>query len=346
MPRKFNTAVLDTLLKTVEVEFKVPLLGFGEIKFPVSEYAKEWWENEKAREDLLNTINVAEQNFVAENPENKAAQILHDFSLKNEEEFQRIIAELLNHLDEQKITWLMADKLGKGFENIVSNTELQNALNDYIPYLRDELSKIKEFREVIFYLQQKQLVITTQQIKNILLERQTPKPKDQPNLIPEVFTNPDILPEPSDFLPPSSRVPFYRNKVFTGRADDLEFLASSLLADNKTALITQTAAATGIGGVGKTQLAVEFCYRYGRYFHGIHWINARDSNIDLEIATCGQEMMLPNFPETTSERPRQAHSLRSVRRESMARGHRRGTGRSRERLVRAATQHGVLAGVR
>jgi hypothetical protein len=152
MTRKFSTTILDTLLKTVEVEFKVPLFGFGEINFPVSEHAKEWRKNEKARGELLNAINVAEQKFVSENPQNKAAQILHDFSLKNEEEFQKVIAELLNHLDEQKITWLMADKLGKGFEHIVNNQELQDALTDYIPYLRNELSRIREFREVIAYL--------------------------------------------------------------------------------------------------------------------------------------------------------------------------------------------------
>lgn len=184
MTRKFSTTVLDTLLKTVEVEFKVPLLGFGEIKFPVSEHAKEWWKNEKARGELLNAINVAEQKFVSENPENKAAQILHDFSLKNEEEFQKVIAELLNHLDEQKIIWLMADKLGKGFEHIVDNQELQNALTDYIPYLRNELSRIREFREVIAFLLQKQIANTTtltyeatQEIKDLLLEQRTPKDK-------------------------------------------------------------------------------------------------------------------------------------------------------------------------
>lgn len=184
MTRKFSKTVLDTLLKTVEVEFKVPLLGFGEIKFPVSEHAKEWWKNEKAREDLQNAIEAAEQKFVTQHKDNKAAQLLREFSLKNEKEFQRIIAELLNHLDEQKITLLMADKLGKGFEKIVSNKELQDALNDYLPYLRDELSKIKEFREVITFLLQKQIANTTsltlektQEIKELLLEQRTPKDK-------------------------------------------------------------------------------------------------------------------------------------------------------------------------
>lgn len=311
MSRTFSTAVLDTLLKTVEVEFKVPLLGFGEIKFPVSEHAKEWWKNEKAREDLQNAIEAAEQKFITQHKDNKAAQLLREFSLKNEKEFQRIIVELLNHLDEQKITLLMADRLGKGFEKIVSNKELQDALNDYLPYLRDELSKIKEFREVITYFLQKQIAntttltyATTQEIKDLLMEQRTPKAEIQTTFTPEILADIDILPEPSDFLPPGSRMPFYRNKIFTGRETDLIELAKVLLASyesSKNIIVTQIAAASGMGGIGKTQLAVEFCYRYGKYFRGIHWINARDGNLESEIAACGLEMGLPNFPKTTPE---------------------------------------------
>ncbi|MCK6539973.1 MAG: tetratricopeptide repeat protein, partial [Anaerolineales bacterium] len=55
---------------------------------------------------------------------------------------------------------------------------------------------------------------------------------------------------------------------------------------------------TGMGGIGKTQLAVEFAYRYGRYFRGVHWLNLADpSQLEAEIARCGREMRLPDFPE-------------------------------------------------
>ncbi len=57
---------------------------------------------------------------------------------------------------------------------------------------------------------------------------------------------------------------------------------------------------TGIGGVGKSQLAVEFCYRYGRFFQGVHWIQA-NLNISAEVAECGLAMGLPGWPDKLPE---------------------------------------------
>ena len=108
---------------------------------------------------------------------------------------------------------------------------------------------------------------------------------------------PDELPPRGD-LPPGSCIPFSPNKVFTGREEDLLKLARSILrSESKGVTITQTAAvATGLGGVGKTQLAVEFCYRYGQFFHGVHWIQA-DHDIAAEVAACGSVMDLSPWPD-------------------------------------------------
>jgi hypothetical protein len=48
-----------------------------------------------------------------------------------------------------------------------------------------------------------------------------------------------------------------------------------------------------MGGIGKTQLAVEFCYRYGRCLKGVHWVQAaKEQDIAAEIAECGAHMRL------------------------------------------------------
>ncbi|MBK8988984.1 MAG: tetratricopeptide repeat protein [Chloroflexi bacterium] len=99
-----------------------------------------------------------------------------------------------------------------------------------------------------------------------------------------------VLPEPGP-LPPGSRLLYSRNPLFTGRADDLLRLANTFLyeANGRDVIITQTAVAAGMGGIGKTQLAVEFAHRYGRYFPGgVFWLSfAEAANLPSEIAVCG-----------------------------------------------------------
>jgi hypothetical protein len=72
----------------------------------------------------------------------------------------------------------------------------------------------------------------------------------------------DTIPEPVP-LPAGSRMPFRSNPLFVGRRTDLLALASAIKG-GETAAIGQleTAAATGMGGIGKTQLAIEFVHRY------------------------------------------------------------------------------------
>ncbi len=38
--------------------------------------------------------------------------------------------------------------------------------------------------------------------------------------------------------------------------------------------MTQTQAISGLGGIGKTQIAVEYAYRYRDHYQAIFWINA------------------------------------------------------------------------
>jgi hypothetical protein len=80
-------------------------------------------------------------------------------------------------------------------------------------------------------------------------------------------------------LPTPHRMPLTRNPMFVGRDADLRTLAS----------IGQIVASTGMGGIGKTNLATEFVHRYGRYFAGgVFWLSFADPNtIPTEIAACG-----------------------------------------------------------
>jgi WD40 repeat protein len=68
-------------------------------------------------------------------------------------------------------------------------------------------------------------------------------------------------------------VPFPRNADFVGRDQDLERLHASLSGEQPVGI--RPAGLTGMGGIGKTQLAVEYAYRYRRrYPGGVFWISA------------------------------------------------------------------------
>lgn len=55
-----------------------------------------------------------------------------------------------------------------------------------------------------------------------------------------------------------------------------------------TVFLGQVVASTGLGGLGKTQLAVELVHRYGRFFAGgAFWLSfANADEIPLQIAAC------------------------------------------------------------
>lgn len=90
-------------------------------------------------------------------------------------------------------------------------------------------------------------------------------------------------------LPSRSVMRLRPNTHFVGRREDLKKIAANLKDGGTTAIGEVTvAASSGLGGVGKTQLACEFVYRYGRFFHGVYWVNFGDpAEIPAEVASCG-----------------------------------------------------------
>ncbi|MBX0329920.1 tetratricopeptide repeat protein [Oscillochloris sp. ZM17-4] len=111
----------------------------------------------------------------------------------------------------------------------------------------------------------------------------------------------DTIPEPEDTLPPGSWMgQLGRNRQFVGREEDLKALAALLKGGQAVAVSqAQSAVASGLGGIGKTQLAVEFAYRYGRYFAGVFWLSlAQADTIPNEFARLGGAAHLQLFTET------------------------------------------------
>ncbi len=83
-------------------------------------------------------------------------------------------------------------------------------------------------------------------------------------------------------------MPLAPNPLFVGREPDLLTLARAL-KQGSTAAIGPLAAATGLGGIGKTQLASEFAHRYGQHFAGgVFWLSfAEPAGVAAAISQCG-----------------------------------------------------------
>ena len=68
-------------------------------------------------------------------------------------------------------------------------------------------------------------------------------------------------------------IPYLRNPFFTGREEILARL-DDILLHQKSVALTQTYAISGLGGIGKTQIALEYVYRYRHHYDTIFWIDA------------------------------------------------------------------------
>jgi transcriptional regulator with XRE-family HTH domain len=82
---------------------------------------------------------------------------------------------------------------------------------------------------------------------------------------------------------PLHHLPTGRNAYFTGRESTLVLLHQQL-ANGKRAALSQ--AISGLGGIGKSQTALEYAYRYQQYYHDILWAGSesRESLVTAYIS--------------------------------------------------------------
>jgi tetratricopeptide (TPR) repeat protein len=92
-------------------------------------------------------------------------------------------------------------------------------------------------------------------------------------------------------------VPFRRNPFFTGREQLLAQLHENLTQAGAAAL-TQAQAISGLGGIGKTQTAVEYAYRYREEYQAVLWVTAATQNtLTIDFVTLAAALDLPQKNE-------------------------------------------------
>src|SRR5712692_3206269 len=93
-------------------------------------------------------------------------------------------------------------------------------------------------------------------------------------------------------------VPYRRNPFFTGREEILSQVYNALNS-HKAAALTQAQAISGLGGIGKTQIAVEYAYRNKHQYNAILWVNA--SSRDTFMADFVMLATLLHLPEQNEQ---------------------------------------------
>jgi len=104
-------------------------------------------------------------------------------------------------------------------------------------------------------------------------------------------------------------LPFRPNPLFTGREAELEALSRGLQQAGATAVM-QMVAVHGLGGVGKTQLAVEYAWKHLADYEAVFWVKAdKAAALDVSLAALALAPVL-GLPEALE--PEQAVQTMAV----------------------------------
>lgn len=107
--------------------------------------------------------------------------------------------------------------------------------------------------------------------------------------------------------PPYWRLPAQRNPFFTGQEETLTAIQQIFHASRNEAL-ARTCIITGLGGMGKTQVALEYAFRYRHHYQAVLW--ARGDTYEMLTEDAAALVRILQIPE--EEQRIRANDVRAV----------------------------------
>jgi tetratricopeptide (TPR) repeat protein len=106
---------------------------------------------------------------------------------------------------------------------------------------------------------------------------------------------------PTSHTPTLWNIPYQRNPFFTGREDVLSQLHQTLSIDTTVAL-SHPQGISGLGGIGKTQTALEYAYRHQTEYNAVLWVRADSvASLTSSLVELARVLGLPERHEQDQE---------------------------------------------
>ena len=200
----------------------------------------------------------------------------------------RIIPIMLRPVDWQGTPFRKLQTLPKNAKAVTSWSSKENAFVEVAKGIREAVKELKAQPSLT-------LAPPTTAIEEVIINSSI-NPSSLPVITQEHQSSIPVL-------APVWHVPYRRNPFFTGREDILTRIHTILTAE-KTAAVSQPPAISGLGGIGKTQTAVEYAYRYRDDYQAVLWVQANTHEILISgfVALAGHL----NLPEKNAQDQSQA----------------------------------------